>query len=241
MVHAEYVFVAGIHPSRTWMSGSFESVQWNACVHRLDLGLHSHPKEFWGDGVRTHVNSKGKIPSTGKILHRVGSNPRRCIMQDSEQNTLPTELSRPPQCPLFPLPFSLTSPLTFSFFNLSPSLSPCMCEIMHVCTARERERERGGGGCYCNIVHNSKNQQTHFSVWWDDKERTSWRNKSNSTVQGIPPGTALTHTPLCGNCWKIKFTDTHTHATIHMDTHTHTHTHTQSSEFNFILCSPTVK
>ena len=42
------------------MSGSFESLRWNACVHRLDLGLYSHPKEFWGNGVRTHVNSKGK-------------------------------------------------------------------------------------------------------------------------------------------------------------------------------------
>ena len=42
------VFVAGIHPSRTWTSGSFESMWWNACVHRLDLGLYSHPKEFLG-------------------------------------------------------------------------------------------------------------------------------------------------------------------------------------------------
>ena len=33
-----------------------------------DLGLYSHPKEFWGNGVRTHVNSKGKIPSTGKKI-----------------------------------------------------------------------------------------------------------------------------------------------------------------------------
>ena len=49
MVRAECVFVAGIHPSRTWTSGSFESVRWNACVLRLDLGLYSHPKEFfWG-------------------------------------------------------------------------------------------------------------------------------------------------------------------------------------------------
>ena len=32
----------------------------------LDLGLYSHPKEFLGNGVRTHVNSKKKIPSTGK-------------------------------------------------------------------------------------------------------------------------------------------------------------------------------
>ena len=45
MVHAGCVFVASIHPSRTWMSGSFESMQWNACVLRLDLGLYSHPKE----------------------------------------------------------------------------------------------------------------------------------------------------------------------------------------------------
>ena len=41
----------------------FESVRWNACVHRLDPGIYSHPKEFWGNGVRTHVNSKEKIPS----------------------------------------------------------------------------------------------------------------------------------------------------------------------------------
>ena len=44
----------------------FEPGRWNAFVHRLDLGLYSHPTEFWGNGVRTHVNSKGKIPSTGK-------------------------------------------------------------------------------------------------------------------------------------------------------------------------------
>ena len=46
------------------MSGSFESVRWSACVRRLDLSLYSHPKEFLGNGVRTHVNSKGKIPTT---------------------------------------------------------------------------------------------------------------------------------------------------------------------------------
>ena len=71
MVHAGCVFVAGIHPSRTWTSGSFESAWWNACVHRPDLGLYSHPEEFFGgNGVWTHVNSKGKIPSTGKFPQR---------------------------------------------------------------------------------------------------------------------------------------------------------------------------
>ena len=40
----------------------FESVRWNACVHILDLGLCSHPKEFLGNGVRNHVNAKGENP-----------------------------------------------------------------------------------------------------------------------------------------------------------------------------------
>ena len=33
-------------------------------MHRLDIGLCSHPKEFWGNGARNHVNSKGKSPLT---------------------------------------------------------------------------------------------------------------------------------------------------------------------------------
>ena len=46
------------------MSGSFESMRWNAYVHRLDLDFYSHLKEFGGNGVRNHVNSMEKIPST---------------------------------------------------------------------------------------------------------------------------------------------------------------------------------
>ena len=30
-------------------------------MHRLDLGLYSHPKEFLGNGIRTHVNSEGLL------------------------------------------------------------------------------------------------------------------------------------------------------------------------------------
>ena len=82
------------------MSGSFESVRWNAYVHRLDLGLYSHPKEFWGNAVRTYLSSKWKIPSTGKkILLSGGLNPQRCIKQDSEPNTLPTSYSVPSLSP----------------------------------------------------------------------------------------------------------------------------------------------
>ena len=44
------------------MSGSFESMRLNACVHILDLGLYSHRKVL-GNGVRAQANSIGKIPS----------------------------------------------------------------------------------------------------------------------------------------------------------------------------------
>ena len=94
MVHAGCAFVASIHLSRTWMSGSFESMRWSSCVHRLDLGLYSIPKRVIGNGVRTHVNSKGKIGSVGWL--RAVSNLQCCIMQDNECNTLPTKLFRPP-------------------------------------------------------------------------------------------------------------------------------------------------
>ena len=66
------------------MSGFFESMQWNACVHRLDLGLYSHLKEFWGNGVRTNVNSKGKVPCTGKNLRR-GENLRDLTWNAEEE------------------------------------------------------------------------------------------------------------------------------------------------------------
>ena len=44
------------------MPGSFESVQWNTCVHRLDLNLYSHLKVFWGMESELYVNSKEKSP-----------------------------------------------------------------------------------------------------------------------------------------------------------------------------------
>ena len=100
MVHAECVFVAGIHPSRTWMSGSFECVWWNACVHRLDFVYTLIQKNLGGggggkDGVRTHVNSREKSRQPEKILPRGGSNPQRCNKQDSEPNTPTTSYSGP--------------------------------------------------------------------------------------------------------------------------------------------------
>ena len=71
------------------MPGSFESMRWNAYVHRRDLGLYSHPKEFGGMESEPLLTPRGK-----KNLYRgpgFGSNPRRLITQDSDPNTLPNE------------------------------------------------------------------------------------------------------------------------------------------------------
>ena len=53
------------------VSGSFESVQWNACVHRLDLGLYSHPKEvFEGMESEAVLTPREKSPLPEKFLQR---------------------------------------------------------------------------------------------------------------------------------------------------------------------------
>ena len=59
------------------MSGSFESVRWNACVHRLDLGLYSHPKGFFGGEMES--GKKSPLPENSPerrveptTLHQAG-------------------------------------------------------------------------------------------------------------------------------------------------------------------------
>ena len=60
------------------------------CAQTRPRFIFSSEIVFGGNGVRTHASSKGKIPSAGKMLHRVGSDPQNCIKQDSEPNTLPS-------------------------------------------------------------------------------------------------------------------------------------------------------
>ena len=60
MVHAGYIFVASIQPSRTWTSGSFDSVRLNACTdYNLVLTLI---QRIEGIGVRTNIGFKEKNP-----------------------------------------------------------------------------------------------------------------------------------------------------------------------------------
>ena len=91
MVHAGCVFDAGIHLSRTWTSGSFESVWWNACVHRLDLSLYSHSTVLGGMEFEPMLTPREKSPLP-ENFPRGGSNPRRC---GQRAQTLPTSYSGP--------------------------------------------------------------------------------------------------------------------------------------------------
>ena len=63
-------------------------------MHRLDLGLYSHPKEFGGMESEPMLIPNKKNPLYRRL--KEGSNPRCCVTQDSEPNTPPTELFRPP-------------------------------------------------------------------------------------------------------------------------------------------------
>ena len=98
MVRAGCGFVADIHSSRTWMSGSrtwmsdtrlgheCQNVRAVTCMCAQNIcRFIFSTKRGLRNGVKTHVNSKGKIPSTGKLW---GSNPRYWITH----NTLPAEL-----------------------------------------------------------------------------------------------------------------------------------------------------
>ena len=62
MVHAGCVLVAGIRLSRTGTRGSFESVLWKECVHRLGISLYSHLKESQGEESEPMLHLRKKFP-----------------------------------------------------------------------------------------------------------------------------------------------------------------------------------
>ena len=55
------------------MSGSLESVRWNACVHILDLDLYSHPKELSGNGAEPVLTPREKSPLLEKCSKEDGA------------------------------------------------------------------------------------------------------------------------------------------------------------------------
>ena len=86
------VFTRLGHECRDMLSPCYESGSF-ACVHRLGLDFYSHLKEFLGNRVRTHVNYKRKIPSTGKFSSEEDRTHDAASHSDSEADTLPMSYS----------------------------------------------------------------------------------------------------------------------------------------------------
>ena len=76
------------HDVRTFEVCAMESM----CAQTRPWFILSSKRVFLGNGVRTYVHFKGKIPSTGG-----GWTLRCCVTQDSKPITLPTELFLSPQ------------------------------------------------------------------------------------------------------------------------------------------------
>ena len=103
MVHAGCVFVDGIHPSRTWTSGSFWVRVMECMIAQTIPWFILSSESFFGNRVRTHVNSKGK-PFYWRL--RGGSNPWYCIMQAKHTTgwaiSAPSGISSGDLCPIRP-------------------------------------------------------------------------------------------------------------------------------------------
>ena len=63
----------------------------HVCTNETSVYLSS--KRVFRESSQNPCELQGKDPLYGRL--RGGSNPQRCIKQDSEPNTLPTELFRP--------------------------------------------------------------------------------------------------------------------------------------------------
>ena len=129
------------------MSGSFESLWWNKCVHKLDLGLYSHPTEILKKGVRTHVNSKGKIPSIRGSKENGSHDTASCRTLSPQYNQL-----------------SYSGPLPTLNAYVITHISLCQCFQDFDCnfqTCHQSVKPDNYKSNFCHLSHKT-NEWTHF-------------------------------------------------------------------------------
>ena len=137
-------------PSTTWISGSFESIRWNVCVYRLDLGLYSHLTEFWGDGVRTHGNSKGKFP-----------------LLEAQRRVEPVMLHHAGQPAQHSTDWAIPVPLWLSMSTYSYTKSYIthanipVCAFKHACAGILKHTRTHTRTCACAHSHTHTHTHTH--------------------------------------------------------------------------------
>ena len=216
------------------MSGSFESVRWNARVQRLDLRLYSHPTEFWGNGVKTHANSKGKKLSA-RSSRRIESTMLHHTGQQS-QHTTNWAIPAPSQSVVLPLwiwfpsghPVALCSPLCQSRMPTAVHSMDLLAELM-----------------VWEVIWSGKSEdfKSDPDVFWHKGQKKKFR-KGNIQSLCHSPSLTSTHTDThiwmqtCTyqpNVWACTckhtiFTpvDESAHTRMHARMHTHTHTHSHS-------------
>ena len=96
------------------------------CAH-TDLGLYSHPKEFWGEWSLNPCKPREKSPLP-ENFPRGGSNPRH---HGQRAHALPTELFRPPFC-LLKTCFSLSLLKTCFCLRETLSMDAHIKQLCHI-------------------------------------------------------------------------------------------------------------
>ena len=135
MVHAGCGFVAGIHPSTKWTSGSTEIMRFNACVRKLDLGLYSHAKELGGS--RRGMESEPMLTPKGKQILSTGA----------QRRNKPATLHYPGQGAQHTTNWAIPAPIPGLFFHSvnidswSVPLQHMAHDILHVIIDRRIAQE----------------------------------------------------------------------------------------------------
>ena len=88
---------------------------WNACVHRLDLGLHSHPQELWGVESNLVLTQRKICPQRDRsdkgwtcdtVSYRIASTTHNQLSHSgplTTQNAVSLLATSHPNCNLYPL------------------------------------------------------------------------------------------------------------------------------------------
>ena len=90
MVVAEFVSVAGIHPSVTESSGSLWSMRWNAYMHSLGLGCTLFRRSWGLSPLLLFRDQITDIPA-GLVAYPTDKG-QRCLMLENRAKVMPTQL-----------------------------------------------------------------------------------------------------------------------------------------------------
>ena len=167
-MHAECVFVAGIHPSRTWTSGTFESALWNACVHRLTSVYTLIRKSFWRMESKSMLTPREKSSLSvgggggwgGSLQRRIEATTLYQAGQRPEHTI--NELFQPSDCPSeFPCHIARMEDNTWT-------------KTLHRVATKEREEIKRTTFVEEETTWNRKTTEDNGRHWWRASSCSGW-------------------------------------------------------------------